>query len=87
MYPSGYISGKSSSSIFLNTSTFFSELFLDSFFDSFLDGLDVFNFGVSKVPKVVNEFSEHLNLIIDDIDYFVFHQANKFMNDKIKIYY
>lgn len=51
--------------------------------DLHLDGLDVFNFGVSKVPKVVNEFSEHFNLIIDNIDYFIFHQANKFMNDKI----
>ena len=51
--------------------------------DLHLNGIDVFNFGVSKVPKIVNEFINHFNLDLDNIDYFIFHQANKFMNDKI----
>lgn len=51
--------------------------------DLHLEGIDVFNFGVSKVPKIINEFTNHFDIDLDNIDYFVFHQANKFMNDKI----
>ena len=43
----------------------------------------MFNFGTNKVPKVVNQFIDNFNLDKDDINHFVFHQANKFMNDKI----
>lgn len=48
-----------------------------------LNGIDVFNFGTNKVPKVVNQFIDNFGLDKDSIDHFVFHQANKFMNDKI----
>jgi 3-oxoacyl-[acyl-carrier-protein] synthase-3 len=48
-----------------------------------LNGIDVFTFGISKVPKVVNEFLTHFNTTINNIDMFVFHQANKMMNNKI----
>lgn len=48
-----------------------------------LNGIDVFNFGISKVPKTINTFLNTINLEISNIDLFVFHQANKLMNDKI----
>lgn len=48
-----------------------------------LKGMDVFNFGISKIPKIINEFLNHFKLNIEEIDTFVFHQANKIMNDKI----
>jgi 3-oxoacyl-[acyl-carrier-protein] synthase-3 len=48
-----------------------------------LNGIDVFNFGTNKVPKVVNQFIDNFGLEKDSIDHFIFHQANKFMNDKI----
>lgn len=48
-----------------------------------LNGIDVFTFGISKVPKVINEFLTHFNLNVEQIDLFSFHQANKMMNDKI----
>lgn len=48
-----------------------------------LNGMDVFNFGIIKIPKVINGFLSHFELSIDDIDLCVFHQANKLMNDKI----
>lgn len=48
-----------------------------------LNGMDVFNFGITKVPKVINAFFTHFGLSPDSIDLFVFHQANKLMNDKI----
>jgi 3-oxoacyl-[acyl-carrier-protein] synthase-3 len=48
-----------------------------------LNGMDVFNFGINKIPKIFNEFLVNFKLNKDNIDLFVFHQANKFMNDKI----
>lgn len=48
-----------------------------------LNGIDVFTFGINTVPKVVNEFFNHFNIDKENIDLFVFHQANKMMNDKI----
>jgi len=48
-----------------------------------LNGMDVFEFGINKVPKVVNEFFAHYNLDKEAVDLYVFHQANKMMNDKI----
>ncbi|GAB3902969.1 ketoacyl-ACP synthase III [Mucilaginibacter boryungensis] len=49
-----------------------------------LDGMDVFSFGISKAPHVVKELLGNLNIETKDVDYFIFHQANKMMNDKIK---
>lgn len=48
-----------------------------------LNGADVFNFGVNRIPKFVDRFLENFNLDKSTIDLFVFHQANKFMNDRI----
>ena len=48
-----------------------------------LDGMNVFSFGITKVPEVVNKLMQGNALSEEDIDYFIFHQANKFMNDKI----
>ena len=49
-----------------------------------LDGMSVFSFGISKAPQVVNALTEHFGLMKDEIDYYVFHQANLFMNEKIR---
>lgn len=55
----------------------------------FMDGMDVFNFAISKVPKSIKLLLQHTNRTIDDVDYLVFHQANRFMMDffvkKLKI--
>ena len=45
--------------------------------------MNVFSFGITKVPKCINELVEHFNLDKEKTDLFVFHQANKFMNEKI----
>ena len=52
--------------------------------DLVLEGMDVFSFGISKAPQSVKELIEHYNLNVDEVDYFTFHQANKFMNEKIR---
>ncbi len=47
----------------------------------YMDGMDVFNFAMSVVPKGVKEIVKETETSLDDIDYLVFHQANKFMTD------
>ena len=49
-----------------------------------LDGFDVFSFGISEAPKTCKKLMEHLSITNDDIDYAVFHQANRMMNEKIR---
>ena len=55
----------------------------------FMDGMDVFNFAISKVPKIVKQLLKETDKTIEDIDYLIFDQANRFMMDffvkKLKI--
>jgi 3-oxoacyl-[acyl-carrier-protein] synthase-3 len=48
-----------------------------------LEGMDVFSFGITQAPKTVNNLIDTFKLNKDNIDYFVFHQANKMMNKLI----
>ncbi len=45
-----------------------------------LEGMDVFSFGISQVPKTVNNLLNKFNINKENIDFFVFHQANMKMN-------
>ena len=49
-----------------------------------MDGTDVFSFANSYIPKSVKSLIEHYNIDINQIDYFVMHQANKFLCEKIR---
>jgi 3-oxoacyl-[acyl-carrier-protein] synthase-3 len=51
---------------------------------SILNGPAVFTFGITKAPRSVNYLLEYFKIRKEDIDYFVFHQANHFMNEKIR---
>jgi 3-oxoacyl-[acyl-carrier-protein] synthase-3 len=55
----------------------------------FMDGMDVFNFAISKVPRSIKSLLQLTEKSVDDVDYLVFHQANRFMMDffvkKLKI--
>lgn len=51
---------------------------------SYLDGSSVFTFGLSKAPKSVKKLLEFSGKDIDSYDYFIFHQANMLMNEKIR---
>jgi 3-oxoacyl-[acyl-carrier-protein] synthase-3 len=46
-----------------------------------MDGGAVFDFTLNEVPKDIRNLFIQSGLKKDDIDYFVFHQANKFMTD------
>lgn len=52
--------------------------------DIILNGMDVFSFGISKAPQSVNKVIEHYGVVREKVDYYLFHQANKFMNEKIR---
>lgn len=47
----------------------------------FMDGTGVFEFTIREVPASVEAFLAKAGMAKDDIDLFVFHQANKFMLD------
>jgi len=51
---------------------------------SILDGPSVFTFGITKGPRSVNALIENFQLNRDEVDYYVFHQANMIMNEKIR---
>ncbi|MET3034923.1 ketoacyl-ACP synthase III [Chryseobacterium sp. NRRL B-14859] len=55
----------------------------------YMNGPEIFNFTIENIPGLVKDTMELNQLTMDDIDYFVFHQANSFMLNylrrKIKI--
>jgi 3-oxoacyl-[acyl-carrier-protein] synthase-3 len=50
----------------------------------YMNGHEVFNFTMKKVPSLVSEVMARNNLTIDTVDYFIFHQANKFIIDHLR---
>ena len=50
----------------------------------FMDGPEVFNFTLEIVPILLKNTLEKNNLIQQDIDYFIFHQANKYLLDNLR---
>ncbi len=53
-------------------------------FNIALDGVKVFNFSLREVRPNVIKLLKEFELTTDDIDYFIFHQANKLMNETIR---
>lgn len=51
----------------------------------FMDGVGVFVFGLNTVPKMVSDLLEKEKKTIQDIDLFIFHQANLFLIEKIRM--
>lgn len=49
-----------------------------------LEGMDVFSFGISKGPLSINALIDKYELNKDEVDAYVFHQANLFMNEKVR---
>jgi 3-oxoacyl-[acyl-carrier-protein] synthase-3 len=49
-----------------------------------MNGPDIFNFTISKVPVLISNVLNKNNLEFESVDYFVFHQANKYMLDYLK---
>lgn len=45
----------------------------------YMNGINLFSFTLKIVPQSIDNVLKKNNLLIDDIDYFIFHQANKYM--------
>ena len=50
----------------------------------FMDGAEVFNFTLTAVPASVTKLLAKAQLSLDDIDLFVFHQANRYMLEHLR---
>lgn len=50
----------------------------------YMNGGAIFNFTLDAVPAIMNQLLEKSGLSKDEIDYYVFHQANKFMLSTIR---
>jgi len=44
-----------------------------------MDGAGIFNFTITRVPTLIRDTLEFAGLAIDDIDWFLFHQSNRFI--------
>jgi 3-oxoacyl-[acyl-carrier-protein] synthase-3 len=50
----------------------------------YMDATEIFNFTTAEVPKAFSAILDKNNTAIDKIDYVIFHQANKFLNDYLR---
>ena len=50
----------------------------------YMDGPAVYSFALAHVPDVVNKLLEKIDLSIEDIDHYVFHQANGYMLEYLR---
>jgi len=50
----------------------------------YMNGSEIFNFTSKAVPALVNKTLSKHGLCVGDVDYFVFHQANKFMLEHLR---
>ncbi len=50
----------------------------------YMNGSEIFNFTLNVVPDLINQILEKNSKFFEDIDFFVFHQANKYMLNTIR---
>jgi len=49
-----------------------------------IDGMSVFSFAITRAPQSINQFLTDFQIDKDrDVDYFLIHQANKMINDRV----
>jgi 3-oxoacyl-[acyl-carrier-protein] synthase III len=53
-------------------------------FDLYMDGPEIFNFTLNVVPNSLEKTLEKAGLGFEEVDLFVFHQANQFMLDHLR---
>lgn len=49
-----------------------------------MDGMSVFSFAISKAPKSIKSIAEMNGVNLEKVDFVLLHQANLFMNEKIR---
>jgi 3-oxoacyl-[acyl-carrier-protein] synthase III len=50
----------------------------------YMNGPEIFNFTIENIPPLVEGVIRKNNLTFDQIDYFIYHQANKYMLDYLR---
>jgi 3-oxoacyl-[acyl-carrier-protein] synthase-3 len=50
----------------------------------YMNGPEIFNFTIEAVPVAFNQVLQKNNVTLSDIDYVIFHQANKYMIDFLR---
>jgi 3-oxoacyl-[acyl-carrier-protein] synthase III len=50
----------------------------------FMDGPEIFNFSLKTVPQAIDQLLGKCGMSLDQIDYFVFHQANRYMLESLR---
>jgi 3-oxoacyl-[acyl-carrier-protein] synthase-3 len=50
----------------------------------YMNGAEIFAFTLRAVPEAVHQLLDRAGLGRDDVDYYVFHQANKFMLERLR---
>jgi 3-oxoacyl-[acyl-carrier-protein] synthase-3 len=50
----------------------------------FMDGQELFLFTLRRIPPLVNATAKLNGCALEDVDWFIFHQANAFMNEHIR---
>lgn len=54
--------------------------------DMVVNGMDVFGFAIKQPPRAIKEFIAEQQVDINSVDYLLLHQANKFIDEKIRKY-
>ena len=49
-----------------------------------MNGPEVFNFAISTVPRVIEQLLSRCGRRMDEVDHFIFHQANTFMLEHLR---
>ena len=52
--------------------------------DLFMDGPEIFAFTLRRVPPLIRATLRHAGCAMEDVDFFVFHQANRFMLEHLR---
>lgn len=52
--------------------------------DMVVNGMDVFSFAIKIPPRSLADFVEHFDVNLDKVDYLFLHQANKYIDDRIR---
>lgn len=50
---------------------------------TYMDGASIFGFAIKRAPETIHRLMEACSIEDDDVDYYLLHQANKMINDKI----
>ncbi len=61
----------------------FSEGITRNLYNVWMNGTEVFTFTITAAPKAINAYMEKMGTGIDSYDYFILHQANKFIQRQL----